>query len=309
MASEKKKMVEDDFSQENSKRPKTSNGFEGLVFCVLDDNPKKPDVPPLWPPKKENKPEEPSTSKEVSALLSKTELRERLKELGASVADCPTKDTYAVATFQPDTLRVKLRKELKTHLLVHASWLCQCVEAKKLRPPAPIDCLFADEKPQETWVGKYDRFGDSFTQDVDAETLKKIFDNMGEVTPPEEDRQSFAEEVNAVKAKVLKDTSLFPFSNLNVYLDTMDTIGDPSTEQKNSSLEITALDIQRFYGRVSKVLNKGVTHVICEKRERASAFEKEKREKGLDFHLVSPEWVDECMSAGRILDENLFRLV
>ena len=309
MESGKKKMVKKDLP--DSKRQKTITNFEGRIFVILDENPLKPTVPPVWPlgPRKEKEKEEPSTSKEISPLLSKAELKDRLIELGAIVHESPSKETFAIATFQPDTYRAKARKQLQTHLLIHGEFLCKCVVAKKWRAPAPLDCLFADDKTKQAWGGKYDKYGDSYEEDVDAETLKKILDNVGDQSPREEDRESFEADVNELMTKVLKDTSIGLFHNVNVYLDTMDVIGNRCTEHKSSSLEITALDIQRFYGSVSKELNKEVTHVICEKRERALAFEKEKTDKGFDFELVSPEWVDASMDAGRILDVNLFRLV
>ena len=295
----KTKHTEEDPSPINPKRKKTTNGFAGLEFVLLDENPENPIVSLCsHGAKPDGEKPEASSSKKRFTLISKAELRDQLVELGATVSDSPTSNTYAIVTFRPQSPLAKTYIKQESHTVVHAHWLSKCVEEKKMRPPPPFDCLFAAEKTKASWEGIYDKYGDALDEDIDEDGLRRILANMGNVSRPEEDRMSSK-----------KSPSYFLFFDKNFYLDTMKTIGDTSTEEKSSSLEITGLDIQRYSGEVSKVFDSRVTHVIVQSPARAQVFLKEKKEHDWDFELVSPQWVDRCIQEGQLLDEEMFRLV
>lgn len=313
MESGKSKRVAEEKGEEKSKRVKTNNGFDSVEICLLDEN-------PLYTSASASSLTSASASASVSAsasasassmaendskLSSKGELRERLVELGASVTDSPTSKTYAIVTFRPQSVSAKHYREAQTHSLVHARWLIKCVKEKKLRPPGPMDCIFAHEKTKATWAGIFDPLGDPYDEDIDLEGMKRILAKM-EREKREEDRQSSEGDENSSRTNTAKYTPRFLFYEKNVYCDTMEKIGDTSTEEKSSSLEITGLDIKAHYGSLSKTLDSTVTHVICETKERALVFEMEKLKNDWDYYVVSPEWVDKSMEEGRLLEEDRF---
>jgi len=204
---------------------------------------------------------------------------------------------------RPDDMRTKNYVKLKKHLVVRGDWLCQCVAAKRLLPLSPLDCLYADEKVRRDFEGKFDRFGDSYEDDVDEDKLRLILDN---VTPIADGECPDEDDVKELRDRVLQDTTFSIFIGHNVYLDTMETIGDITTEMKSSSLEITALDVSRFGGCVTKTLDETVTHVICDDVERAEGFRNLRRTREKKFQLVTSEWVDKSIEAGRVREERLF---
>lgn len=278
-----------------------SDAFEGKEFVILND-------PPGFSSNIRSSPLKKSTSSSNSSKsykMSRADLQVRVTQLGGSISQNPTRTTFCIASFIPDDLRTKNFASGEKYLIVKGDWLCRCVEAQKMLPLSPLDCIFADEKIRRGFVGKYDKYGDSYNDDVVEERLREIVDNI-DATPHEDLESVKTSEVEALKEELFDGLSFAIFYGRDVYIDLYETIGDPSTKMRNSSLEIVAIDVTRFCGNISETLNDSVTHVICDDVERAEGFRQLRRGKTKKFHLVSSTWVKNCIKEKRLVEERVY---
>ena len=234
--------------------------------------------------------------------MSRADLQVRVKQLGGEVSQNPTRTTFCVATFTTEDLRTKNFVATGKYLVVKGDWLCRSVAAGRLLPLTPLDCVFADAEVRAGFAGKYDRFGDSFDEDVDEARLREIVNNIDDV----DSADVSDEDVRALKDELFTDSPLAIFYGKTVYLDMFERIGDPSTKMKNSSLEIAAVDIVGHSGKVVDHLEEAVTHVVCDDPERAEGYRRLRRERTVKFHLVNSIWVEDSMRKGHILEERFY---
>jgi len=279
-----------------------SEVFEGKEFVILNDPPGFSSSIRSSPLKTSTR----SSNASKSYHVSRTDLQVRVTQLGGFISQNPTKTTYCITSFVPDDLRTKNFISSGKYLIVKGDWLCRCVEAQKLLPLSPLDCIFADDSVRKEFVGRYDKFGDAYDDDVDVERLREVVESIDKTSFREELERVKMTEVEALKEELFDDLSLAFFYGRNVYVDLYETVGDPLTKMKSSSLEIVAIEVIRFCGEISDTLNESVTHVICDDVERAEGFRQIRRARTKKFHLVGSAWVEDSIKEGRLLEERIY---
>ena len=96
-----------------------------------------------------------------------------------------------------------------------------------------------------------------------------------------------------------------------IYFDQYWTIGDESTQFIDSNHSLIILECQLHGGRIAHSINSDVTHVVCAKpyadnkklSERINVFKKINRDRATKFHLVSYEWIQNCIENKRLVKE------
>lgn len=106
-----------------------------------------------------------------------------------------------------------------------------------------------------------------------------------------------------------------------IYFDQYWTIGDESTQFIDSNHSLIILESQLHGARIAHRITSDVTHVICAKpvnddneqndkklTERINVFKKINRERTNKFHLISYEWIKQCIENQRLVKELPFAL-
>ncbi|XP_022104577.1 DNA ligase 4-like [Acanthaster planci] len=238
---------------------------------------------------------------------SKTELEKKIVEYGGQVVQNPGYETFCVLA---DKVNLKVRNIISCDIydVVRTEWLLTCLEEKKCLPWLPSHMIHVSPETKEQFSLLYDRHGDSYTEDVDAEKLKEIFDKVGQ----EGDYHMLdSEAIAELEQKYFPGESpLGLFRLCKVYMDSTLIISDQSTHIKDCSLDLVAMEM-RFYGAtVSPKMADDITHVVLDHSDktRLPSYKKLLRQRRSKFHLVSPEWVHACIEAGKMLSERRFEL-
>ncbi|PIK62711.1 putative DNA ligase 4 [Apostichopus japonicus] len=235
---------------------------------------------------------------------TKPELEKIVIELGGQIVQNPGQETLCVLA---DKVSLKLRNVIKSDVydVVKASWLLECKENERYMPWLPSHMIHTSPDTKAKFAEDFDRYGDSFTQDVDPEKLKEVFqkvdsDNNEEVTP-----EAMAE----LEMKYFpQESPLGLFRLCKVYMDSCLVIGDQSTKIKDCSLDLVALEM-RFYGAVTvATLEDDVTHVVLDSRDlsRVPEYRNIGRTCRTKFHVVTSDWAKDSIEAGRMKAERQY---
>ena len=268
--------------------------FDGKEIVVLNDPPGVRPAAHLSPLKKTSV----TAGLQKAFHLPRAELEVRLTQLGASISQNPSPKTFCVASFKSDDVWTKNYIRLK-YLVVKGDWLCRCVAAKKLLPLSPLDCLYADEKTKASFLGKFDRFGDAFDDDVDEEKLGEILESMKST---DEAGTVGKDDVEYLREQLLEDSNFALFISKTFYLDGLGTGGAESAGHKDSS----PIDVTRYAGKIVETLDETVTHVICDDPEKVDWFKRLRRTRDKKFHLVTRGWIERSIEDQRTPEERLF---
>ncbi|XP_071488614.1 DNA ligase 4-like [Diadema antillarum] len=232
----------------------------------------------------------------------KQDLERRIVECGGEVVQNPGLDTYCVLA---DKVNLKVKNIISSdrYDVVKTSWLIECLDAGRVLPWLPSHMLHTSPETKVQFALDYDPYGDSYTKDVTEEKLKEVFANVEKKdagTPLAADEMAEVEMDNFPQ-----DAQLGLFRLCNVYIDSCLIIGDQDTHIKDCFLDLVALEM-RFYGaRVSPKLSRRVTHIVVDKSDlsRVKMFRAIGRQRDLKQHVVTSDWVRDCMERGRILSE------
>ena len=101
-----------------------------------------------------------------------------------------------------------------------------------------------------------------------------------------------------------------------IYFDQYWIIGDESTQFIEPEHKLLMLECQLHGARITQTITSDVTHVICAKPktndeqlvERIQNFKKLNRERTKKFHLISYQWIENCIENQRLLKELPFAL-
>ncbi|XP_071791788.1 DNA ligase 4-like [Asterias amurensis] len=238
---------------------------------------------------------------------SKADLEKKIVEYGGQVAQNPGGETFCVLA---NKINLKVRNIISSDIydVVSTDWLLKCLDAQKCLPWLPSHMIHVSPETKVQFSLLYDRHGDSYTEDVDTDKLKEIFEKVGkEGTYPSLGNESIAE---LEQQYFPGESPLGLFRLCKVYMDSCLVIGDESTHIKDCSLDLVTLEL-RFYGAtISTKMDEDVTHVVLDRidKTRLPSYKLLMRERQRKFHLVSPEWVYACIDSGKILSERRFEL-
>ncbi|KAL4236518.1 DNA ligase (ATP) [Mactra antiquata] len=235
---------------------------------------------------------------------SKQLLEKRIVECGGSIVQNPGRETYCVVV-EKVVFRVNSMIKSTNYDIIKAQWLISCLENNTLIPWSPGDMIFATEKTEKLFQHDFDEYGDSYTIDTSSNVLKDVFTHMKMKSKDELSSENIAE----IEDKYFPDESPYGlFRTCKFYLDNNLVINDPSTHIKDSSLDLIALEL-RFFGAVlSKKLSLDISHVLVDSNDlvRVKELKSERRSRQKKFHIVTPDWIKECMEEGSIVNERAF---
>lgn len=232
----------------------------------------------------------------------KQELEKKIVECGGAVVQNPGLETYCVLADKVN-LKVKNIMSAKIYDVVKTSWLIECLDAERLLPWLPSHMLYTSAKTAAQFALDYDAHGDSYTEDVNEEKLREVFANVGKKKCAQ---PMSAEEIAEVEMDNFPQDSLLGLFRLcRVYMDSYLAIGEEDTHIKDCSLDLVSLEM-RFHGAtLCSKLNRHVTHIIVDKRDlsRVKEFRLLGQRRALKQHIVTSEWVRDCIEKERLVSE------
>ncbi|KAK9767959.1 DNA ligase (ATP) [Basidiobolus ranarum] len=211
------------------------------------------------------------------------------------------------------TLKWSVRNLIKrgTHNIFLPSWIRESIQSNSVLPFKKRHFLYAT---LETEIGFYkdmDRFGDSYTEELTAHTLRDIIDKMDS-----SNILSCADHLNRQIVQEVEEryfeSERLPgglFRSCICYLDVLTSLNDVSSKMDHSSLTVTEYML-RFYGaEISTCLDSTVTHVLFSDEDPSRIVEISKYITRFERipELVTTSWVSDSITEKSRLPEQLYR--
>lgn len=240
--------------------------FSGLEFCILTGN----------------------------SFVSKKDLERLVYQHGGNRVQYPTSKTnYVIADNR--TLRVENLIKTNTCDIIRPSWIQTCTSNSNLIQLEPRFMLFATSSTQQKFLHTIDKFGDHYSKDVTPSNLKQIFQNI----PNYKEYTSTImtkDKLKLLEKQYFIDTPWWGiFRNYTMYIDSSHTLD-------------TISHIAMFYGaEISKKIHKNITHVIIDLDDlsRLDTINRYITKLKIinDVHIVSKQWLFDCIKQHEDLDE------
>lgn len=238
-----------------------------------------------------------------SSSLPKPALEKKIIECGGTIVQNPGSSTFCVLA-EKVALRVTNLIKRDMYDIVKIEWFERCMDAGHWVPWSPGDMIHTSPKTQKSFQQDYDVYGDSYTEDTTAEQLKSVFERITQ------DIDCVNEtDVAELEQKYFPDESPYGlFRTCRFYMDKYLVIGDTSTHIKDSSLDLLELELRFFGGTTSDDLDDDVSHVLVDKKDlsRVAELKTERRSRSKKYHIVTSDWVRECMEEGDLSSERQF---
>lgn len=163
----------------------------------------------------------------------------------------------------------KLEPYAKKNLydIVNIDWLLRCINDRQLQPFRRTDMFYTTTKTENYMKLYYDKYGDSYTEDLTVETLQHLFKSMSEHPPTpskSNNKRSLREKIAFLENKYFPDESYQYglFRTVNVYLDIYAEIGKERTRIVNSPLDLTEVKLRAYGALVSSHITQETSHCI-----------------------------------------------
>ncbi|XP_076038794.1 DNA ligase 4-like [Oratosquilla oratoria] len=219
---------------------------------------------------------------------NKHQLERKVAEHGGTFTQHPGPKTFCIIA---DTMTIKVQNYVKSrqYNIVRPSWLIQCFEENRMVPWSPLNSVHLTEEANQAVSQLYDKYGDSFEEPVDADSLKEIFrrikkEDLNPLT--QEEMYEIDEEV----CDIGSISGLFRLVTAYFY-----------TDEVNSHPSVGNLWLRLYGARISPTLNSGVTHVILNDSNGPSASSFGRR------HVVDSQWITDCVERRKLLEERHYR--
>jgi len=203
--------------------------------------------------------------------------------------------------------------------IVRPSWLLDCVERSDIIPLLPKYMLFTTDKTKEQFGKSLDKFGDSYTDEVNDAGLHELFSQLDITAPDVSDAQKRRRLVDQVEERYFLDSGLPGgiFRRKVVYLDyPPDEPGVGILEQAMRQGCCDRLDkislLLRFHGAqvVNNVQQTDVTHLAFDEKDttRVAGVREIFRGRSLLPRFVRAGWIEDSVGEGVLLNENSYEL-
>jgi len=285
----------------------SSNEDEPVNKQAISSEPLKVPGPSLVLPSKSliTKPspsKDPQSSTTVSSIFnSKTfllyggtpwiaNMRAKIEQHGGKISLNTVPGMFAIVGEREDYFKVKKAIEFGTYDVLKPSWIESCIDSKSCLPTFPKDYFWYSEETGKRFEADFDEFGDSYTKPVTKDEVKSLLNTVMKSSQNDNDSDfdidELKEELASCSGFALTKTSIFKTFRI-------------AFREENDPVIAALIE---FYGGkvVDSELQSGVTHVIVKDPLSPS------KKTHLSAMLVKPQWVEDCVSKSRLLDELLY---
>ncbi|XP_023218047.1 DNA ligase 4-like isoform X3 [Centruroides sculpturatus] len=237
---------------------------------------------------------------------SKHTLEKLIAEYGGNITQNPGMNTFCVIVDKV-TLKAKNIIAKKQYNVVKVTWLLKCIDQNSFIPWKPYDLLSSSYSTSERFSEDFDKYGDSYTNNITEFELKEIFQQISEEECKE---QCSNEEIAEKELKYFPNESLHGlFRIFRIYIDDKAILGEENTKIKSHSLGITELQLRLYGATIISKVDENTTHVITYSGDssRYKMLRQMNRTRQKMFHLVTEDWVRECIKNKRLLNERHYQ--
>ncbi|KAI8578405.1 hypothetical protein K450DRAFT_247763 [Umbelopsis ramanniana AG] len=250
---------------------------------------------------------------------NKAELEKVIKSHGGSYEQTAKNANYVIAGSNINGVRIMALIQSQEHDIILPTWIMDCVKSQDIVPITPKYTVFLTKATKDKMSESIDPWGDSYTEQVNEQSLREIFQNIRQ-----QELHDSARLIDDIKRKYFprsevpgflfwRVTALLDFSPLNA-----PSLGRPSTisvdeAARNDRLDVVDLMIQSQGGTTHKYLgvdgdiDTEITHVVlddCHLDGMQRIFKALTGRRQPRF--VSMKWVSDCLDNRSLLDERLY---
>ncbi|CAG0887525.1 unnamed protein product [Cyprideis torosa] len=245
----------------------------------------------------------------------KKALEKLVVKYGGRITQNPGPATFAVISDRLN-FRMKMIVQSGKNDCVRSSWFLRCLRDCRLLPFKPLDLFGSTQATARQMEKHFDRFGDSYAEDITLEGLKDLLHNI-----LSDEAEQKMEDIPHLPEASLQDME----SDVSDLLEEPDEFSlflggrfyfDRSSSQELASpavvLETTLTQTRaRMHGaKIASSLEEdfNVTHVIIDQRDvsRLESIRSLNHSRQRKFHLVCSEWLKACVESQRIVPERGF---
>ncbi|CAG8778937.1 148_t:CDS:10, partial [Cetraspora pellucida] len=249
--------------------------------------------------------------------FTKSDLERMIKEHGGEFFQHPdaSPNLYIIAE-SLSNFRIRKLAEAGQHDIVHPRWIEESISARRAIPLNPRFMLFITDATSHEFSTRMDQFGDSYTEKVDIDTLKELF----ELNPIEERIHDDAKRRrlnDEIESRYFADTSLpnAIFRRCVVYIDYPPLRENPVIDdlwalQEGCRDRLNLIELSLRYQDAlvtDDLYSSNITHVIFDERDlsRVDAIKKhyQRRQNESMPLFVRSSWVTDSENLGALLDE------
>ncbi|CAG8496985.1 36241_t:CDS:10, partial [Racocetra persica] len=249
--------------------------------------------------------------------FTKSDLERIIKEHGGEFFQHPdaSPNLYIIAE-SLSNFRIRKLAEAGQHDIVHPRWIEESISAHRAIPLSPRYMLFITDATSHEFSTRMDQFGDSYTEKVDIDTLKEIF-NLNPVEEGIHEDGKRRRLNDEIESRYFDDTGLpnAIFRRCVVYIDYPplregSVIDDLWALQEGcrDRLKLIELILRYQDAQVTDNLySPNITHVIFDERDLSRVDAIKKRYKGRQNESipcsVRSSWVTDSENLGALIDE------
>ncbi|KAG7310457.1 hypothetical protein JYU34_003240 [Plutella xylostella] len=273
----------------------TSGALKGRKICVLSDD------------------EE----------CSKKDLEEIVLRHAGSVVQNPSPTTWCCVY---GTLNFRVRNLIKSQQydIVHSSWLRTLPPSDRPCPsPAPLHLVAMCSETRVRLARDYDVYGDSYTEEVDEETLRRCFDKMDGIVSKQvnEANETPLENMEPKRLKSNSNTTKteddFLISEPPIHLMTEEMIEldrelfegtnpysflRPCFIHTKDCRSLAAIKAQIFGASICEIESPNLTHIVLNEDE-VNSCDLESIKNDTKAFVVSTDWLEACFERREMVAE------
>eukprot|EP00039_Didymoeca_costata_P013649 m.211217 g.211217 ORF g.211217 m.211217 type:complete len:956 (-) comp15833_c0_seq2:4120-6987(-) len=265
--------------------------FKGLEFCVLKG----------------------------SDELPKKRIEELLHRNGGSFVQNPGEHTHACVAEYSDIESKKLNSRVQAVIkigkydIVRPLWLSECINSKRVIRFLPAHLISMTDTTKTKLRDYADEFGDCYTEWTSAENLSSILESAAEINTSQ-GTSSRAEMADIERLLFFDNNTNGLFRPFVFYFDRYrEVLKDHKSTPPDampSALDRVLLKAQYRGASTRCALTPDVTHVICNKEDssRLDKIQEIVRSRTKYAHVVSMEWLEDCLLANRLIEEQGYRI-
>ncbi len=227
----------------------------------------------------------------IGATALETDLKKDLERIvlkhGGIVEQNFIEDRTFIFVKAGNTLTAQNLVKEKRCNVVKPEWLLDCKE--KFRPLQPSDMIYATDETKEAFEINFDQYGNSYKQKSTMESLKYSMEQVKKSGKARVTDEEIAEIEHEYKAFGLGKYGFF--CGCRAHFLTKDKDG--------ASVDLAMANFRFYGGKVVDSLSQPeieqLTHVLVFEEDLVAKAKSARRKLAKKFHIVSPNWIDECI--------------
>ncbi|XP_055945641.1 DNA ligase 4-like [Argiope bruennichi] len=249
--------------------------------------------------------------KEICVIFASLERKQAMEKLivqhGGKCVQNPGNNTFCVVC---DKTTVKVKNIIKTDMydVVKCEWIDKCIQNQRLLSWIPDDLIHATEKTRDNLGELFDKYGDSFTEDVTEDSLMKIFSNI-----PKEEWMSVevsSRQIAEMEKSLFSEQSPYGlFRECWIFIKSKNDDVIPF-EDLNEDCKILYFQLKLHGANMCKSTDDRTTHIIIPSCDGMSekVCESMAQLKKRNIHILTEQWAQDSIKENKLLNEEDYEI-